>query len=120
MARPRSVSEEDTLERALRLFWKQGYERTSIADLSAAIGVGPSSIYNSFGSKKGLFQRVMTHYMKTHAAFTKEVLDGKYTLPAGEAMTCLLRGGVALYTRRGGPPGCAMLHSGDAGAPGES
>ncbi len=68
MPRPRTVPEEQAIQRALFLFWEKGYDRTSMSDLSRAIGVGPSSIYNAFGSKVELFRRAITHYVETHAA----------------------------------------------------
>ena len=41
MARPRTLPKEESLERALQLFWHKGYDRTSIADLGNALGVDP-------------------------------------------------------------------------------
>ncbi|HEY4569169.1 MAG TPA: TetR/AcrR family transcriptional regulator, partial [Kribbella sp.] len=44
----------------MRLFWTSGYEATSTQDLCAATGLGRSSVYNTFTSKKALFQRTLT------------------------------------------------------------
>lgn len=120
MARPRSISEEDTLERALRLFWEHGYDRTSIADLSEAIGVGPSSLYNTFGSKEQLYQRAIERYMQTYGSFAGALLAGEQQESAVEFTRVLLRGAVKLYTTEGQPCGCAMFQSSGAGSPRDS
>lgn len=116
MARPRTVTEGDALERALRVFWEQGYDRTSVADLSGAIGVGASSIYNSFGSKLEIYTRSIELYMNTHAGFAIEILgpDSK-NRPIVETITELLERAVELYTSKDTPRGCAMFESAGAG-----
>lgn len=111
MPRPRTHTEEEVLERALRLFWERGYDRASISDLSEATGAGPSSLYNAFGSKEELFRRAIERYMGTHAAFAGTLLGGSSGVPAGESIRKLLRGAVRLYTTKNLPPGCAMFQS---------
>jgi AcrR family transcriptional regulator len=51
------------LDQALELFWRQGYEGTSIADLRNAIGITAPSLYAAFGSKEELYGRVLEHYL---------------------------------------------------------
>ncbi len=120
MARPRVVPEPEALERAMLLFWKNGYDRTSIADLGEAIGVGPSSIYNAFGSKAALYRRALDRYMETRAGFAAEFLDGEGDLDLEASIREFLRKAIKLYTTKGLPQGCAMLQSGGAGAPDDS
>ncbi len=120
MARPRSVSKEDSLELALQLFWERGYDLTSIADLSAAIGVGPSSLYNSFGSKENLFRLAIERYLSTHAAPTLGRLDDKDAGTAVEYARGLLREAAKLYTSKGFPRGCAMFEGAGSGPPEQS
>jgi len=120
MPRPRSVSEEVALERALLLFWERGYDRTSIADLSAAIGVGPSSIYNAFGSKEAIFRKALDVYMGSHAGFAGGIFEAGAERSAGESIGALLRGATTLYTTKGLPNGCAMFQAGGAGSPVDS
>ena len=52
----------DVLASAQRVFWRRGYARTSVADLVAATGLKPGSLYAAFGSKKGLFLEVLDSY----------------------------------------------------------
>jgi AcrR family transcriptional regulator len=114
------MPEDEALEEALLLFWDKGYERTSITDLGAAIGVGPSSIYNAFGSKEELYRKALARYMQTHAAFVAELLEEPSTEPIAVSLRKLLRGLVRLYTGTHTPRGCALLQSGGAGSPTDS
>jgi len=61
--RPREFDQEQALDQALELFWRQGYEGTSIADLRNAIGITAPSLYAAFGSKEELYRRVLEHYL---------------------------------------------------------
>lgn len=90
---------------ALELFWRQGYEGTSIQDLSEALGVGPSSLYNSFGSKSQLYLKCLEHYMEQNA-------DLQRTLTHAHALTALndlIDRSVIQYTKDCNQPGCALL-----------
>jgi TetR/AcrR family transcriptional repressor of nem operon len=63
--RPRQFDEESALDRVTEVFWKQGYEKTSVADLVEASGVHKPSLYRIFGSKEELFARVLRRYLNT-------------------------------------------------------
>ncbi len=120
MSRPRSVPEAEALDQALQLFWERGFDRTSIADLGEAIGVGPSSIYNAFGSKAELFRRSLDHYLQTHAAFIPGVLAGVQEHGVEESVRDLLQRAIKLYTSKGLPRGCAILQGGGSGGSDDS
>ena len=55
MARPREFDETAALDAAIECFRRRGYEATSVRDLTACMGIGPTSLYNSFGDKRALF-----------------------------------------------------------------
>tara|TARA_R110002073_G_scaffold118918_1_gene258603 strand:- start:495040 stop:495633 length:594 start_codon:yes stop_codon:yes gene_type:complete len=120
MSRPRSILEKDAIERALILFWDKGYNRTSIADLGEAIGVGPSSIYNAFGSKQELFEKAMAQYMGTHADFVGQLFAKSGGMSTTHFVGELLSKLVKLYTDKTTPPGCAMMQAGGSGAASDS
>lgn len=61
--RPRSFCTELALDKALSLFWRKGYEGTSLSDLTEAIGVSRPSLYAAFGSKEELFRKVLDRYI---------------------------------------------------------
>ncbi|MFE9395874.1 TetR/AcrR family transcriptional regulator [Streptomyces flavidovirens] len=64
MARPRKFDEERAVDAAMEAFWTAGYEATSTQDLCEATGLGRSSIYNTFKSKRDLFDRALARYME--------------------------------------------------------
>jgi AcrR family transcriptional regulator len=45
------------------LFWRHGYEATSVAELTAAMGITPPSLYAAFGDKQGLFLAAVRRYV---------------------------------------------------------
>jgi len=64
MARPKTFDTDAVLEKALDLFWKDGYERASLSDLLEAMGIQRSSFYNTFEDKRTLFLQVLDAYIK--------------------------------------------------------
>ncbi|MFQ5523502.1 MAG: TetR/AcrR family transcriptional regulator [Acidimicrobiia bacterium] len=64
MARLREFETREVLTRAMGVFWQQGYEATTIEDLTRATGLSRSSLYSTFESKRGLFDAVMGRYME--------------------------------------------------------
>jgi AcrR family transcriptional regulator len=63
----RQFDEELALDRAVEVFWRQGYAATSIDDLVRATGLGRGSLYGAFGNKTGLFLRAIDQYRRTVA-----------------------------------------------------
>lgn len=55
MARPIEFDRPKSVNRALALFWRKGYQATSLADLLAAMDISRSSFYAAFGDKRSLF-----------------------------------------------------------------
>lgn len=66
MGRPKNFSREEVLEKAIPLFWKQGFADTSLQDLERATGVNKSGLYAEFQSKEELYIESLRHYMVTH------------------------------------------------------
>ncbi|WP_410616858.1 TetR/AcrR family transcriptional regulator [Amycolatopsis sp. lyj-109] len=79
MARPREFDESTAVEKAMHAFWERGYEGTSTQDLCEATGLGRSSVYNTFTSKKTLFRRSLEHYTTRELGKRKAILDGPGT-----------------------------------------
>ena len=65
---------EVAVARAMEAFWTNGYAGTSPADLAEATGVGKGSLYNTFGSKRELFDKALDLYGQTGAEVTEECL----------------------------------------------
>lgn len=72
----------------MRAFWDAGYEATSTQDLCEVTGLGRSSIYNTFASKRDLFDRALRHYMEQKFATLVELLERD--LPIREKVRVLL------------------------------
>lgn len=77
MARPRTFDEERVLDAAMRTFWAKGYEATSTQDLCDATGLGRSSIYNTFHSKRDLFRRALALYLERTTGSQLAVLEDR-------------------------------------------
>jgi AcrR family transcriptional regulator len=72
MARKKQYNENDVLEKAMHLFWKKGYEATSMQMLEKEMGINKFSIYSSFGNKHGLFLESLRQYKsRVHSTFEK-------------------------------------------------
>jgi AcrR family transcriptional regulator len=63
--RPLSFDHDKVLDAAVQVFWQQGYEGASIADLTKAMGINPPSLYAKFGSKHELFMLAIDRYVET-------------------------------------------------------
>ena len=62
MARQREFEREEVLEKAMRLFWAQGYEATSVRTLLNHLGLSSSSLYATFGGKHDLYLEALARY----------------------------------------------------------
>lgn len=98
--RPRSFDRTDALRRAMMLFWKHGYEGTSMADLTAAMGITAPSLYAAFGCKEALFREVVEHYQANEGRFTGEALAADTS--AREAIEAMLNGAAVNLGATGG------------------
>ena len=65
MARTASFDRESVVRAAMDVFWNVGYEAAAIPELERATGLSRSSIYNSFDSKRGLFDAAVELYLDT-------------------------------------------------------
>ncbi|MFC3994281.1 TetR/AcrR family transcriptional regulator [Nocardiopsis sediminis] len=75
MARPKAFDEDRALDAAMRAFWATGYEATSTQDLCAATGLRRSSIYNTFTSKRDLYEAALDRYMADKTAGLVALLE---------------------------------------------
>ncbi|GHO45867.1 TetR/AcrR family transcriptional regulator [Ktedonospora formicarum] len=72
--RIREFDTDYALDQALRLFWRNGYEGTSLSDLTNAMGITKPSLYAAFGNKEALFRLILDRYVQGPAAYLHEVL----------------------------------------------
>lgn len=107
--RPRAFDRDAALQQAMELFWTRGYEGTSMADLTAAMGIASPSLYAAFGSKEDLFRQAVEHYSATEGV---EIWGGvTRARSAHEAVWNYLMETARVFTRSGKPPGCLIVLS---------
>lgn len=112
--RPREFDVETALDRAVELFWRNGYEGTSIADLITALGITRASLYAAFGSKEDLFRRVMDRYEHRAGGYRRAAQDAP---SLQEAVRLLMEGPVDLHGDVQNPPGCLGVQGALAASP---
>ncbi|MEU5474702.1 TetR/AcrR family transcriptional regulator [Streptomyces lydicus] len=105
--RPRSFDRETALEQAVRSFWEQGYEATSISDLTRAMGISAPSLYAAFGDKRALFDEVVAEYGRLYGGFISRAVAEEPTARRGVERA--LREAAAEYTAPGRPRGCLVI-----------
>ena len=87
----------------MRVFWCQGYEATSIQELTKATGLGRGSLYGAFGDKEGLFLAVLDHYANQIQAQIAQSLQKD---DPRQAMNSLFEVIVDRMVEGNCPPGC--------------
>lgn len=111
--RPRAFDRAEALHQAMLVFWRQGYEGTSISDLCDAMGISSPSLYAAFGSKEELFREAISLYSATEGS-GHDTLEGAPT--AREGVEWMLREKARAYVDPEKPPGCMIVLSAAAGS----
>lgn len=62
MARNVEFNEKEAVQKAMEVFWAKGYNGTSLRDLTDAMRINSSSLYNTIGDKKELFVKCIALY----------------------------------------------------------
>ena len=83
VGRPREFDEEQVLDAAMKAFWANGYEATSLADLVSVTGLHKGSLYQAFGDKHSLFIQTLSRYLQNIRHHKNQVLDQAATPLAG-------------------------------------
>jgi TetR/AcrR family transcriptional repressor of nem operon len=109
MARTKQFDERQALVSAMLVFWENGYEGTSIQDLEAAMGLKRTSIYNAFGNKRRLFERVLACYQESIIASLLDALDGAPDIREG--VRRLLNAALDIHFDEQYPGGCLIALS---------
>jgi TetR/AcrR family transcriptional regulator, copper-responsive repressor len=99
----------------MMLFWKHGYDATSVSLLTEAMGIGAPSLYAAFGDKRGLFKEALDHYMTNYGSFMVSAFRDEADPRA--AVARMLLGAAEMFTSAGHPPGCMIITSATNCAP---
>ncbi|WES66512.1 TetR/AcrR family transcriptional regulator [Superficieibacter sp. HKU1] len=105
--RPRRFDPEEAIATAQQLFHSRGYDAVSIADLTDAFGIKPPSFYAAFGSKMGLYTRVLDRYACTGAIPLQTLL--RADRPVAECLARVLEEAATLYAANPDAAGCLVL-----------
>ena len=109
MPRQRAYCREQVTEKAMKVFWNQGYEGTSVQDLVEATGINRFSMYEEFGDKEGLFQAALDKYRDIMAERVFEPLE-RNTTGLGSIKT-FFDNAVETYTAKGKMNACLITNT---------
>lgn len=116
--RPRAFDIDKALDKALKVFWKKGYEGASLSDLTDAMGINRPSLYSAFGNKEALFRKAIDRYVEGPGCAMAEALKAS---TAREVAEKILFGAVLMLTDAKNPKGCFLVQGalacGDEGDP---
>jgi TetR/AcrR family transcriptional regulator, copper-responsive repressor len=107
--RPRSFDRDQALERAMHVFWRQGYEATSVSDLTGAMGINPPSLYAAFGDKERLYLEALGRYQQRRVEAMAQWFEEEPTAKA--AVRRLLTEAASELARAGAPRGSMLVLS---------
>ncbi|MGO4268469.1 TetR/AcrR family transcriptional regulator [Paenibacillus sp. TAF58] len=108
MARTKEFDEDAVLLKAMRLFWEQGYEKTSMMDLVTHMGVHKRSMYDTFGDKHSLYIKAIKRYSEMIEKSVQHIVKG--TRSAEEAIRLLLEMAIRREEEEF-PKGCLMVNT---------
>jgi AcrR family transcriptional regulator len=113
--RPRKFDRHQALESAMEVFWARGYVGASLADLTAAMGINPPSLYAAFGSKEALFREAVALFIAEEDTCTPALLAGDLT--ARESITTMLNSAAISCVQPQKPTGCLLVLGATNGGP---
>jgi TetR/AcrR family transcriptional repressor of nem operon len=109
MGRTKQFDERQALISAMLVFWDKGYEATSIQDIEQATGLNRTSLYNAFGNKHAIFDRVMSCYKESVMSALFVELDSAPDIKEG--IRRLLNGALDIHFDEDNPGGCLVVLS---------
>ncbi|MFE3559782.1 TetR/AcrR family transcriptional regulator [Streptomyces sp. NPDC059193] len=107
--RRRAFDRDAALDIAMNMFWSRGYAGTSVADLTAAMGINPPSLYSAFGNKRALFEETLQRYAGECARYVTEAMAEP---TARAAALRFLTATVEAATQPDRPAGCLAVQGG--------
>jgi AcrR family transcriptional regulator len=114
MARPRSFDTDQALDLARDVFWRKGFQSTSLDDITAATGLAKPSLYAAFGDKNAMFLKVLERYHASIVADAERILNEGAS--AREAIERWLTGFVPFCSGVKGIRGCLSVNTAADGA----
>ncbi|NKF48989.1 TetR/AcrR family transcriptional regulator [Shewanella sp. WXL01] len=109
--RKRTFDREQALDKAMRVFWENGYFGTSIAQLAQALAINPPSLYATFGNKEQLYQQVLVFYYQRYITPCYNLLDTEQDADPKLQLMSHLQALIELFTAGDTPTGCLFIKS---------
>jgi AcrR family transcriptional regulator len=109
--RKRSFCKEQALDKAMHVFWENGYAGTSVAHLTSALGINKPSLYAAFGNKEQLYATAMEHYMDEYTEHILDRLANPPDAPLKERLKSYLLGIIDVICDHESPKGCMFVKS---------
>ena len=107
MGRKKEFDEDAVLHKAMRLFWEQGYEKTSMQELVSHMGIHKKSMYDTFGDKQSLYVKTLKRYSEMSEQSVKRGMAD--TRSAKEAIRLLFE--MAIQQQEELPGGCFVVNT---------
>lgn len=107
--RPRIFNEEEALQAALVVFWRNGYQGASLEELTRAMGINKPSLYAAFGNKEKLYIRALERYRDQQLAKHAAALAAEPQLK--KAIKMFLRSVATMLTAPELPGGCMAVNN---------
>ena len=112
--RPREFDPEKALDAALLLFWRHGYEGTSLSALTKAMSINMPSLYAAFGNKETLFKKALARYIQGPASYLPNALKEPN---ARRVVEKLFTGALDMVMDPHHPDGCLLVQGALASGP---
>lgn len=112
--RPREFDVDRALGAALLLFWRHGYEGTSLSALTESMGIKMPSLYAAFGNKESLFRQALQRYLREPASYLPIALREP---TARQVIASLFRGAINMTSNPRHPDGCMLVQGALAAGP---
>jgi TetR/AcrR family transcriptional regulator, transcriptional repressor for nem operon len=106
VARSKEFDPREALKAAVDVFWRKGYEKTSLDDLMAGMNVGRQSLYDTFGDKRTLYLSALDEYRNTTQEAMRRLFGAGH--PVGECFSAILFG-ICNESRADHERGCLLL-----------
>lgn len=107
MGRPRAFDRDLAVDKAMLLFWRHGFDSTSLAQLKGELGISAASFYAAFGSKEDLFREAVDRYIGSYGRASDPLWDT--TLPPIKGLEQALRASARMQTDQRHPLGCLLV-----------
>ena len=106
MARSKEFDPKRALAKAMSVFWRLGYEGTSLEALMQEMGIAKQSLYYTFGDKRSLYLKALAYYRDQTNGEMKRMLE---EIPSVKDGFAKLLYGMAAETREQHERGCLLL-----------